>query len=60
MAEKKTKDKKILKKGDCLTCEVCGLSVTLDENHAYTEDSQLVCCGKAMKQKSPKASATQK
>ena len=60
MAEKKTQDKKMLKKGDCLTCQVCGLSVTIDENHAYTEDAQLVCCGKSMQQKSPKAGAQKK
>jgi hypothetical protein len=60
MAEKKTQDKKTLSKGDCLACEVCGLSVTIDENHAYTEDSVLVCCGKPMKQKAKKVSASNK
>jgi hypothetical protein len=57
MADKKTPEKKTLKKGDFYSCDVCGLTVTIDENHAYTENTMLVCCGHNMKPKAPKAAA---
>jgi hypothetical protein len=50
----KSAAKKKYNAGDCLTCQVCGISVTVDENFAYQEESTLVCCGHPMKQKAKK------
>ncbi len=60
MEGKKIQAKKNLNKGDSLTCEVCGLTVTVDENHAYTEGSMVMCCGESMKPKARKASPAKK
>ena len=52
-AGKKTRTKRKLNKGQALACEVCGLSVVVEEigGIAVEEDSVLLCCGKPMKEK---------
>lgn len=49
-------------KGDSMVCEVCGLSVVVEEvgGIAVAEESVLLCCGKPMKEKASKAKATKK
>jgi hypothetical protein len=47
-------------KGDAVVCEVCGLSVVVEEvgGIAVSEETTLVCCGKPMKaRKSPQKAA---
>jgi hypothetical protein len=50
--EKKITRKKV-KKGDSLVCDVCGLSVVVEEvgGMVVGEEDALVCCGKPMKNK---------
>ncbi len=38
-----------ISKGEGLVCEVCGLSVLVDEYNGYAEETTLVCCGVPMK-----------
>ena len=46
-------------KGDNFVCGICGLSLIVDEwGDVYGEE--LICCGKAMKQKARKAKAAAK
>ncbi len=47
-ARKQTAARKI-SKGEGLVCEVCGLSVLVDEYNGYAEETTLVCCGVPMK-----------
>lgn len=51
--------KKKLSKGQVMTCEVCGLAITVEEigDDVIEEDSVLLCCGKPMKEKKPAAKA---
>jgi hypothetical protein len=51
--------KKKVAKGDSYVCGVCGLAVTVERagNIAYYEESPIICCGKPMKAKKPKARA---
>ncbi len=56
----KTEGKKTINKGESFACETCGLTVTIDENHAYKEDTSLFCCGAPMKPKAKKAAASKK
>ena len=50
-AHKETSHKKKVSKGESLACEVCGLSVVVEEvgGIAVGEASTLLCCGKPMK-----------
>ena len=62
MAEKKgTPEQKAAKKrtakGDSYICEVCGLSVTVDEACGCVEVCDIICCGKPMKEKKVKVKA---
>jgi len=59
--EKKTPKKKV-NKGDSLVCEVCGLSIVVEEvgDVAVAEESALLCCGKPMKEKTGKAKVAKK
>jgi hypothetical protein len=52
--------KKRVNKGESMVCEVCGLSVVVEEvgGIAVEQDSVLLCCGKQMK--TGKASAKAK
>ena len=58
----KPKAKLRASKGDSLACEVCGLSVVVEEigNIAIGEVSPILCCGKPMKKKAKKAKAAKK
>lgn len=38
-------------KDESLVCEVCGLSILVDEYNGYVEETTLVCCGVPMKNK---------
>jgi hypothetical protein len=67
MAKKATEPKKAtprkkVSKGESLVCEVCGLSVVVEEagGYGYAEESAILCCGKPMKQKASKRKATKK
>ena len=59
--EKKTAKKKI-SNGDSLVCEVCGMSVIVEEigGIPVAEETTLLCCGKPMKAKASKAKSTKK
>jgi hypothetical protein len=54
--------KRTVKSGGSLTCEVCGLSVVVEEvgGVAVAEETVLLCCGKPMKAKAGKAKSTGK
>ena len=58
----KNAPKKRVNKGESVVCEVCGLSVVVEEvgGVAVSEETTLLCCGKPMKtRKAPaKAKAT--
>jgi hypothetical protein len=52
MVQKKgTATKKKVVKGDAYQCEVCGLSVIVDEACDCGEMCDITCCGKTMKEK---------
>jgi len=57
--EAKAAAKRRVSKGESLECEVCGLSVVVEEvgGIAVREESTLLCCGKPMKQRKTKAKA---
>ncbi len=59
--EKKTSKRKV-NKGDSLVCEVCGLSVMVEEvgGVVVAEEEVLLCCGKPMKKKAGKVKVTKK
>ena len=42
-----------VKPGDILTCEVCGLSVIVDEECGYAM-AEIICCDEMMENKGPK------
>jgi len=50
-AAAKPSAKNRVSKGDSVVCEVCGLSVVVEEvgGIAVSEETTLVCCGKPMK-----------
>jgi hypothetical protein len=52
-AAKKAPTKRNINKGQVLACEVCGLSVAVEQigDAVVEEDNVLVCCGKPMKEK---------
>ena len=56
VAQTKRTAKRKVNKGDSLVCEVCGLSVVVEElgGMAVAEESVLLCCGKPMKDKASK------
>lgn len=49
--------KKRVSKGESIVCEVCGLSVVVEQvgDIVVSRGSVLLCCGKPMKQKAGKA-----
>jgi|WetSurMetagenome_2_1015567.scaffolds.fasta_scaffold14289_5 hypothetical protein len=49
-----------INKGDSLTCEVCGFSVTVDECGDVIEAEEIICCDKPMKPKARKVKAAAK
>jgi hypothetical protein len=42
-----------VKPGDVLSCEVCGLSVIIDEDCGYAM-AEIICCDEIMENKGPK------
>jgi len=52
-AQRKETAKRNTNKGDSLVCDVCGLSVVVEEigGLAVAEESTILCCGKPMKTK---------
>lgn len=54
--------KKRVNTGDSLVCEVCGMSVIVEEigGIPVAEETTLLCCGKPMKAKASKAKSTKK
>ena len=54
--------KKRVNTGDSLVCEVCGMSVIVEEigGIPVAEETVLLCCGKPMKAKASKAKSTKK
>jgi hypothetical protein len=61
-ALKKKTTKRKVNNGDSLICEVCGLSVVVEEvgGMDVAEESVLLCCGRPMKQKTSKTKSTKK
>ncbi len=59
---KKATAKKRVSKGEAMVCEVCGLSVVVEEvgGVAISEESVLLCCGHPMKEKAKGARAAKK
>jgi hypothetical protein len=59
--EKKTAKKKI-SNGDSLVCDVCGMSVIVEEigGIPVAEETTLLCCGKPMKAKAKKVNSSKK
>jgi hypothetical protein len=61
-AQKKPFIKKKINKGQALACEVCGMSVVIEEigDLVVEQDSVLLCCGKPMKDKATVKKAVKK
>ncbi len=55
----KAAPKKRVNKGESVVCEVCGLSVVVEEvgGVAVSEETTLLCCGKPMKTRKAPARA---
>jgi hypothetical protein len=51
MVARKKSDAQKAKAGDKLVCEVCGISMVVDECCGLTEYHEIVCCGKPLKVK---------
>ncbi len=47
-AARKTTPRERASKGDTFECEVCGLSVIVDEESGAAEYNEVLCCGKPM------------
>ncbi len=52
-----TTTRKRVAKGDSYACEVCGLSVIVDEACGCAEVHEIICCGKPMKERRARAKA---
>ena len=61
-AQKKPLIKKKVTKGQALACEVCGMSVMIEEigDLVVETDSVLLCCSKPMKEKATVKKAAKK
>jgi len=64
MAEKKSTTvkkaaprKKVAAKGDSYMCDVCGLSLIVDEECGCIEAHEILCCGEPMKEKKARVKA---
>ncbi len=55
--ERKATGKK-LAKGDSYACEVCGLSLVVDEVCDCVDVCDIICCGEPMKERRIKVKAT--
>jgi len=47
----KTAKKKTVNEKPRYTCKVCGLVVRVDESCKCTDECDIICCGKPMKEK---------
>jgi hypothetical protein len=56
-AAKKSRAKRATFKGDNYVCEVCGLSVIVDEVCGCEEVHEIICCEKPMRKRTTKAKA---
>ncbi len=56
----KKAEKKEIGKGDSYVCDVCGLSVVIDEVCGCVETHEILCCDQPMKQKKSRIKATKK
>jgi hypothetical protein len=56
-AAKKPRAKRATSKGDNYVCEVCGLSVVVDEVCGCEEVHEIICCEQPMKKKATRAKA---
>jgi hypothetical protein len=56
-AAKKPRAKRATSKGDNYVCDVCGLSVVVDEVCGCEEVHEIICCEQPMKKKTTKAKA---
>ena len=56
---KKTARKKAVK-GECYVCDVCGLSVVVDEVCGCVETHEIFCCDQPMKQRKSRAKVAKK
>jgi hypothetical protein len=56
--EKQATTKKKMAKGASLTCEVCGLVMSVDEVCGCVDVCDIICCGKPMKERKIKVKAT--
>ena len=54
---RKAPSKGKVSKGDSYICEVCGLSVVVDEECGCTDVHEILCCGQPMKEKKVKVKA---
>jgi hypothetical protein len=54
---KKAPLKRKASKGDSYVCEVCGLSVIVDEECGCADFHEILCCGQPMKEKKVKVKA---
>ena len=59
---KRAPAKKRVSKGESVVCDVCGLSVVLEDvgGVVTSEETTLLCCGKPMKTRKPAAKAKAK
>jgi hypothetical protein len=56
-AKSATPRKKAAARGDSYVCDVCGLSLIVDEECGCVEAHEILCCGEPMKQKKVRVKA---
>jgi rubrerythrin len=56
-AAKKPKARKTISKGDYYVCDVCGLSVVVDEVCGCVETHEILCCERPMRKRATRAKA---
>lgn len=56
-AAKKPRAKSKAAKGDSYVCDVCGLSLTVDEECGCVDVHEILCCEKPMRKRTTKAKA---
>jgi hypothetical protein len=56
-ARKTTATRRSVAKGDVYECQVCGLSVVVDEACDCAEVHEIICCSQPMKEKKVKVKA---
>ena len=51
---RKASSRRKISKGDSYVCEVCGLSLIVDEECGCADVHEILCCGQPMKEKRTK------